>query len=184
MSILFTVGRRHVLALMLLPAFLMIANRAMAIRNAENQDVRDLLSLAAQQSASLDYDADQMQSLLHNDVAWQTHATLLASVKGHVNQLSRTIAKLQAERSQASTWQQKGIDRVVPLMRELAENTTAAINHLNKNQARPVSGYYSDYLDENAETAHELSRIISATIEYGHTRDKLEKLEEQIQPST
>jgi hypothetical protein len=69
-------------------------------------------------------------------------------------------------------------------MRELAENTTAAINHLNKNQARPVSGYYSEYLDENAETAHELNRIISATIEYGHTRDKLEKLEQVIQPSS
>ena len=184
MSILFTVMRRHVLALMLIATSFMIVNRAMAIRNAENQDVRDLLSLAAQQSASLDYDADQMQSLLHNDVAWQTHAILLQAVKGHVNQLSRTIAKLEAERSEASTWQQKGVDRVLPLLRELAENTTAAINHLNKNQARPVSGYYADYLDENAETAHDLNRIITATIEYGHMRGKLEKLEEQIQPST
>lgn len=184
MSILFTVVRRQVLALMLLPTSLMIVNRAMAIQNAENQDVRDLLSLAAQQSASLDYDADQMQSLLHNDVAWQTHATLLQAVKSNVNQLSRTIAKLEAERSEASTWQQKGVDRVLPLLRELAENTTAAINHLNNNQARPVSGYYADYLDENAETAHDLNRIITATIEYGHIRGKLEKLEEQIQPST
>ena len=181
----FTVVHRHLLlALMLMPASLMIVNRAMALRNAENQDVRDLLSLAAKQSASLDYDADQMQSLLHSDAAWQTHATLLGSVKVHVNELSVTIAKLQAERSEASTWQQKGIDRLVPLLRELAENTTAAINHVNKNQGRPVSGYYSDYLDENAETAHDLNRIISATIEYGHVRDKLDKLEEQIQPST
>jgi len=185
MSIFFTIVRRTVsLAFMLLLTSLVLVNRAMAVQNAENQDVRDLLALAAQQSASLDYDADQMQSLLHNDVAWQTHATLLESVKEHVNQLSHTIAKLQAERSQASTWQQKGIDRVVPLLRELAENTNAAINHINKNQARPVSGYYSEYLDENAETAHDLNRIISATIEYGHTRDKLEKLEEQISPST
>jgi hypothetical protein len=182
MSILFKVVRRHTLAFMLLPTCLMIVNRAMAIKN-ENQDVRNLLSLAAQQAATLDYDADQMQGLLHNDATWQTHATLLQSVKEHVNQLGRTIAKLQAERSEASTWQQKGIDRVIPLLSELAENTTAAINHINTNQVRPVSGYYSDYLDENAETAHELYRIISATIEYGHTRDKMEKLEEQIQPT-
>ena len=90
MSILFPVVRRQVLAFMLLAASLVIVNRAMALKNAENQDVRDLLSLAAQQSASLDYDADQMQSLLHSDAAWQTHAMLLESVKGHVNQLSRT----------------------------------------------------------------------------------------------
>ena len=100
----FTVVHRHLLlALMLMPASLMIVNRAMALRNAENQDVRDLLSLAAKQSASLDYDADQMQSLLHSDAAWQTHATLLGSVRVHVNELSVTIAKLQAEQSEAST---------------------------------------------------------------------------------
>ena len=77
-----------------------------------------------------------------------------------------------------------GVDRVVPYLRELAENTTAAINHINNNQTRPVSGYYSDYLDENAETAHDLKRIITATIEYGHVRGKLDKLEEQIHPTT
>ena len=75
MSTLFPVVRRQVLAFMLLAASLVIVNRAMALKNAENQDVRDLLSLAAQQSASLDYDADQMQSLLHSDAVWQTHAT-------------------------------------------------------------------------------------------------------------
>jgi hypothetical protein len=182
MSNLSMIMRRHALAFMFLSAFA-IVNQAVAIRNAENPDVRDLLSLAAQQAASLNYDADQMQSLLRSDVTWQAHATLLDSVKDHVNQLGRTVAKLQAERSQASTWQQKGVDRVVPLLRELAENTTAAINHINANQARPVSGYYSDYLDENAETAHDLNRIISATIQYGHARDKMEKLEDQIQPT-
>ena len=184
MNTLLTAVRRHMMAFMLLPVSLIIVNRAMALQNAENQDVRNLLLLAARQSASLDYDADQMQSLLHSDAVWQTHATLLDQVKGHVNQLSVTIAKLQAERSQASPWQQKGIDRVVPFLRELAENTTAAIVHINANQGRPISGYYSEYLDENAETAHDLNRIISATIEYGHIRDKLEKLEEQIHPST
>ncbi len=185
MNILFTTPRRPVLlALMFLLTLPFMANRAMALQNAENQDVRALLSLAAQQSAALDYDADQMQGLLQNDASWQTQATLLTSVKEHVNQLGRTIAKLQAERSEASTWQQRGIDRLLPLLRELAENTTAAINHLNKNQGRPVSGNYAEYLDDNADMAHELNQVISATVQYGHTRTKLEKQEEQIQPST
>jgi hypothetical protein len=90
------------------------------------------------------------------------------------------MAKLQAERSEATTWQQKAIDRTVPLLRELSENSTAAIEHINSNQVRPVSGYYADYLDSNAENAHEIARIISETIQYGHTRDKLEKLEAQL----
>ncbi|HTZ60264.1 MAG TPA: hypothetical protein VMB49_19280 [Acidobacteriaceae bacterium] len=174
------IWQRPLLACFLIASFLIFTRPAMAIRNAENQDVRALLSLASQQASALDYDADQMQSLLRNDVSWQTHGAMLASVKEHVNQLSRTMAKLQTERSEASTWQQRSIDRVMPLLRELSENTTAAIEHINANQNRPVSGYYSEYLDSNAENAHEMAQIISETIQYGHTRDKMEKLEDQL----
>lgn len=185
MNILFTTTRHPILlGSMFLLTLPFIANRAMALQNAENQDVRSLLSQAAQQAAALDYDANRMQTLLRSDLSWQTHATLLESVVEHVNQLGRTTAKLQAERGEASTWQQRGIDRILPLLRELADNTTAAINHLNKNQTRPVSGNYADYLDENADAAHDLYQVISATVHYGHARAKLEKFEETIQPST
>ena len=185
MNFLFTTPHRLMLLVFMFLAILpFMANQAMGLQNAENQDVRSLLSLAAQQSAALDYDADQMQGLLRSDVSWQTHATQLSAVKEHVNQLSRTIAKLQAQRGEASTWQQRGIDRLLPLLRELVENTTDAINHLNKNQIRPVSGNYAEYLDDNADMAHQLNQVISATVQYAHTRTKLEKLEEQIQPST
>ena len=69
----------------------------------------------------------------------------------------------------------------VPLLRELASNTTDAIEHLNKNQIRPVSGDYPEYLDANADTAHELSRLIDTTVEYGHSKTKLERLRDEIQ---
>jgi hypothetical protein len=98
-----------------------------------------------------------------------------------VNDLGKTIAKLQAERSQASLLQQQAIDRSVPLLRELASNASDAIEHLNKNQNRPVSGDYPEYLDANADTAHELARLIDTTVEYGHTKTKLERLRDEIQ---
>jgi hypothetical protein len=157
-----------------------IVNRAVAVRNAENADVRDLLSQAAHEASALDYDADQMEALLRTDASWETHAAMLDSVKEHVNELGRTIAKLQAERGQASVWQQQAIDRVLPLLQELAANTTAAIKHLNQNQIRPVSGNYPEYLEENAQTAHELARIITATVEYGHTKAKLDKIQQTL----
>jgi hypothetical protein len=154
---------------------------AKALQNAENQDVRSLLSLASDQASILDYDADQMTGLLHSDVDWQLHAAMLNKVREHVNDLGKTITKLEAERSHANRLQQQAIDRAIPLMRELAANTTDAIEHLNKNQIRPVSGDYPEYLDANANTAHELARLIDATAEYGHTRNKLEKLQQEIE---
>jgi hypothetical protein len=155
--------------------------QAQAIQNAENQDVRALLNKAADQASALDYDADQMTGLLRNDISWQDHVVLLNEVKEHVNVLGRTIAKLQAERSEGNTLQQEAIDRAVPLLQEVAQNTTDAIEHLNRNHIRPVSGDYPEYLDQNAETAHDLSRLINATVDYSHQRSKLQRLQKEIE---
>jgi hypothetical protein len=90
----------------------MMVRRAEALENAENQDGRGLLNKAADQASVLDYDADQVTGLLHSDVSWQAHVTLLTAVKAHVNNL-----------------QQQAIHRSVPLLRELASNTTDAMGH-------------------------------------------------------
>jgi hypothetical protein len=69
----------------------------------------------------------------------------------------------------------------MPLLKELAANTTAAINHLNENRIRPTTGNYPEYLKENAETARQLSDMISSYVRYGETREKLEKLEHRLE---
>jgi hypothetical protein len=70
---------------------------------------------------------------------------------------------------------------MVPLLKEIASNTTAAIEHLNQNHVRPVSEDYQNYLLENADTAHELADMISSFEQYDRTRTKLEKLQDKIE---
>lgn len=158
----------------------LLMDRAWAIHNAENADVQDLLYQAREEAVGLDRDADEMETLVRSDLDWRTHAAYLESVKEHVNRLATIVEKLQAERDKASPWQQQTIDRVVPLLHEVATNTTNAINHLNQNQIRPVSGDYPTWLHENAQAAHRLATIISDTIEYGQTRSRLQKLSDQL----
>jgi len=80
-----------------------------------------------------------------------------------------------------SPWQQVAIDRMIPLLKELASNTTAAINHLSENKLRPTSGQYTEYLRANADTAHQLSDMISSVVPYGQTQAKLDKLEQKLE---
>lgn len=162
----------------------LLSSRAFAVQKEESAGVQDLLYQARQESVGLDQDADQMEMLVRSDLDWQTHATALEAVEVHVNRLGEITAKLQAERENASPWQQQTIDRVVPMLREIATNTTNAITHLNQNQSRPVSGDYPTWLRANAETAHELAQLISDTIEYGQTRSRLEKLAAELQINT
>jgi hypothetical protein len=147
----------------------------------ENPQVTQLLIDARNKAAELSKDADEMEALIRTDASWQTHATMLEQVKEHVNQLGRIAEQLKASRDSAAPWQQQAIDRMLPELKELANNTTAAIQHLNENKIRPTTGNYTEYLKENAETAHQLSSMIASYVKYGQTRAKLEKLEHRLE---
>jgi hypothetical protein len=67
------------------------------------------------------------------------------------------------------------------MLKEIAANTTAAIEHLNQNHERPTTPDYVEYLQQNADTSHELADMISAVNQYGRERTKLERLQDKIE---
>jgi len=166
----------------LIASTLLLFSMPLSAVTPENPEITQLLTDARDKAAELSRDADEMEALIRTDVSWQTHATMLESVKEHVNQLGRIAAQLEQKRDSASQWQQQAIDRMLPVLRDLATNTTAAINHLNENRGRPLeTSSYPQYLTENAETAHELSDMISSFVKYGDSRAKMEKLEQKLE---
>ena len=150
-------------------------------RKPPSAQVATQLDLAKQQAFELARDADEMTGLIHNDVSWQSHADVLNRIRDHVNNMGTIVEKLESERDEASPWQRQAIDRMAPLLKEIASNTTAAIEHINQNHLRPVSEDYKSYLQENADTAHELADMISSFEQYDRTRTKLEKLQDKIE---
>jgi hypothetical protein len=152
-----------------------------ATEREDSAEVTGLLSQAAQQAAQLSHDADDMESLLHSDVSWQSHADMLSRIGDDVNTLGKIVARLNTTYESGSEWQQEAVDRILPLLREMASNTTAAINHLNANQARPTTPDYVNYLEKNAETAHQLADVTSDLVKYAKSRTTLEKMESKLE---
>ena len=165
----------------LLTSTLLLLSALATAQSEENAEVLRLLSDAREKAAVLSRDADEMEALTRSDVSWQTHAAMLDTMKEDVNDLAKSVEKLNAARDSASSWQRQAIDRMMPLMKELASNTTAAINHLKEQPTRPTSGAYAEYLKQNSETARQLSDMISSFVQYGQTRAKLEKLEQKLE---
>lgn len=147
---------------------------------AESDQLAQLLGEARIEAGQLAKDADETESLIRNDVSWQTHAEMLESVKEHVNNMGRIIDKLTATRSSGSELQEQAVDRILPLLKELAANTTAAINYLNQNQSRPIGQPYTQYLKANAETAHQLASTVSSLFEYEKTMNKMDELKNKL----
>ena len=154
---------------------LSLPTRVFALRG-ESDQLAQLLGEAQNEAGELARDADETESLIRNDVSWQTHAEMLESVKAHVNNMGSIIDKLMATRSSGSELQEQAVDRILPLLKELAANTSAAINYLNQNKVRPIGEPYTQYLKENADTAHQLASTVSSLFEYEKTRNKMGEL--------
>jgi hypothetical protein len=153
--------------------------RVFALRE-ESDQLAQLLGEARTEAGELAKDADETESLIRSDVSWQTHAVMLDSVKEHVNKMARIIDKLTAARSSGSELQEQAVDRILPLLKELATNTTNAINYLNQNKTRPLGDPYAQYLRDNAVTAHQLASTVSSLFEYEKTMNKMGELKNKL----
>jgi hypothetical protein len=142
----------------------------------DDPHLTQLLADADQEALELSSDADDTQGLIQSDETWLNHALMLAKVKGHVDTLALIIDKLSKTQNSGSQLQQEAVEQMLPLVKKLSDNTTAAINYLNRNKNRPVSDAYVQYLKKNAETAHQLSSMISSLVDYEKSMSEIERL--------
>jgi hypothetical protein len=82
-------------------------------------------------------------------------------MKEHINAAGRTLTKLEDARHTASPWQATAMDRVMPLLKEIASNAETVIQYINKNPKRPVMNEYKDYTETNSEVAAQLAGLVA-----------------------
>jgi Na+/phosphate symporter len=147
----------------------------------ENSQLAQLLADANDEAFELARDATNTQMLIRTDENWVDHALMLARVKGHVDNLAIIIEKLDKAKKSGSELQEQAIEQMLPLVKQLSANTTAAINYLKQSKARPTSDIYTQYLEKNAETAHQLSSMISSLIDYEKSMTEIKKLRSKLE---
>lgn len=138
----------------------------------------ELLWDARDEAAQLANDADQM--LVLTDSNWLTHDLMLHKIQGHVDDMALIVRKLNETQKSGSDVQQQAVEQMLPLVRELSENTTAAIHYLNQNKNRPPSDTYRQYLQKNAETARELSSMVSSLVDYEQSMADIAELRRKL----
>jgi hypothetical protein len=166
---------------LLTTVLLIVHPNVQAAPEADNKEVSQLLEDIKVQSADLQRDSETLESYTRSGVSWQTHAEELNQMKDRINTIGKTISKLQNLRSSASPWQQEAIDRIIPVAEKLASNTTAAIEHLNKNPLKINEPQYQEYIKSNAETSSHLAALVKDFVEYGKTRTMLEAYERKLE---
>lgn len=149
-----------------------------AVPRETSAQLTELLWDARDEAAQLASDADQM--LILSDSNWLTHDLMLHRIQGHVDDMALIVRKLNETQKSGSDIQQQAVEQMLPLVRELSENTTAAIHYLNQNKSRPPSDTYRQYLQKNADTARELSSMVSSLVDYEQSMEDIAALRRKL----
>jgi hypothetical protein len=151
---------------------------------AGSEEITRLLAEVKTEAAALERDAVEIAAWTRaKQVSWQSHADRLRSMREHINQAGELLSKLNSAREGASIWQQQAIDRIHPLLKELADNTQSTINHLNDNQDKIYFPPYTDYAKAGADLAQDLAALVSDYTKFGELEEEFHRLQEKVHPA-
>jgi hypothetical protein len=178
-------NQRHSIAKMgtlavLITGFMVTSPMAKAADPSDSEQVSKLLSEAKTLAFQVKEDADLMEGFTRMNVSLESHAVAINQIRDHVNALGRHVTKLKDARSSASPWQRTAIDRINPYLEELAGYTAAVIEHISGTQ-KHTTDEYKDYLEANADYSADLASMIADFVDYGKTKQKVERLAAKLE---
>jgi hypothetical protein len=138
-----------------------------------------LLQDARVSAAQLARDTAQMETYGRSALSWKTHAGQIQHVKEHVNNTGKILADLHNARNGAEPSQQDAIDKITPIVQQLASNTESIINHLNSTQ-RTWDTEYQGYLKSNSELANDLSKLIGDYLDYESAKSRAQGVGQKL----
>jgi hypothetical protein len=164
-----------------LAGFLALPARAADVP--DNQQVNKLLSETKTMAFQLKEDAGIMESFTRTNVSLESQAVAINQFKDHVNALRKQEAKLQEAKGNAAPWQKAAIVSITPFLDELEGYTFGIIDHLNGTPKHNFAEY-KDYLEANADYASDLAAVIADYVDYGKTKERLERLGAKLEIPT
>lgn len=141
-----------------------------------------LLTEIQRETAQLGPHADTLKTFARNPgLSWQSHASYLHRVKGHINGVGESIAELQRIRDAVRPWQQQAITQVTSHAAQVAASTQAAILHLRENQSYLFVPEYTSHLTTIADRSEDMKQTVDKFLEYGKTQQKLQRLQAELE---
>jgi len=153
-----------------------------AVGAPDSQEVSDLLSQAKSEAVQIKTDSSDMETFTRQTVTWESHADRIRGITEDINRIGETVAKLNSASPTASPWQKTAIARINPMLKELADNTTTIIDHLNNEKGKFINNQeHKDLLKTNADLASDMAAVITDFVNYGETRSKYLELRQKLE---
>lgn len=172
----------HIAEALVVVAFITVMSSPIArAQSNDSAAISKLLSEAKSHAVQAEEHAATLKSYTTSGLSWESHASELNAMRLHINDLGKVAKELEDARPEGSPWQQVAIDRIDPLLRDMADQLTSTINHLNAHKSQIKMQAYRDYTAANYDLASRTAAIISDYVEYGKAKSKAESLERRLE---
>ena len=161
--------------------FLMVGSSRATAQTTGPEHINHLLADAEHFANLAAADSEELGTYTRTQASWETHAHQLERIREHVNHLGEVVQQLNEARAEGMPWQQTAIDRINPLMHEMAMQLTATIEHLSEHQSQVRMKPYQNYTRATYEVNSRAARMISEIVEYGRAKSKADSLEHQLE---
>lgn len=162
-------------------ALVMLGTVSLLAQAPDSEHVSKLLANAKSEAVNASNDAEQLQAYTNSNISLSSHGAQIEMIRGHVNDIGQTVSELKAARAEASPWQQQAIDRIDPLLQEVADTLTATLKHMNDNPGHIRMQPYRDYVTATYDLTSRTASTISDFVEYGKMKARVEALEEKLE---
>lgn len=168
---------------LLVAGYLSIPTTMKAAETGDSAHISQLLADAKAEAVELKNDSADMESFTRSKLSWESYASKVEMIKGHVNNTGKLLTKLKDAEATGAAWQQTAIKRIEPLLKELAANTEATINNLNENKTKVHFTEFKDYVKANFELATDFEALIRDFVNYGEAKEKVDHLGGKLEVS-
>ncbi len=160
------------------PALLRGESQACVPQTGKTPDVaRELIDLKGK-AFKVQREAEILKSVTSNGrMHWQTHAAHLDTLKNHVNDLGKMLARLEEMKPQASEPQQVAIESAGPHLVAIADQLGGAIRLVNEQRSSVYWSPYRETVAEVSEHATSLYEKLGTILNYEDAKLRLDKLE-------
>jgi hypothetical protein len=167
-------------ALAALALIFAMGSRMMPAQSADSEEISKLIEQAKIHVVFLEDDAATLDSFTRSKLSWQAHLSQLNVIREHINALGKVNKELTDQRAMGSPWQQKAIDQIDPLLREMADLLTTTIKHGNERPSRLHMPAYRNYVHANYELASKTAGMIRDFVDYDEAQSKAQSLEAKL----
>lgn len=109
---------------------------AFAAPPSDSTTIPQVLEQARHHAYEANYDAAVLDSYRQSDLDFRTYAGTLRNIQKHANDLFQDLHQLQALRDRGNPAQREAIDRLEPLLREVATSLTSTFRMLKEHETQ------------------------------------------------